>query len=67
MSDLYQIEDATLIKDGDKAILINSEQTGEVWIPKSLLEGCDVFEEGDVGEIEVPAWFARQEEFEDAE
>lgn len=68
MSDeLYQIEDATLIKLTDKAMLIGSDQTGQVWIPLSLIEGCDLANEGDFGELEVPMWFANREEFEGAE
>lgn len=64
--ELYQIEDAELIKETPKAILIESEQTGEVWIPRSIIEGCDLEHVGDVGELEIQIWFARKEEFEGA-
>lgn len=58
----YQIEDAELLHNSDKAkaILINSEETGKVWIPKSQLIDMDMKEVGDEGCIEITGWLAKQ-------
>lgn len=36
MSDKYQF-DATFIRDTEKAILLDVEDVGEVWFPKSMV------------------------------
>lgn len=54
-----EIEDVTVIKASDRALLIKTEDGREVWIPKSqTLEGTEVGAEGDVGAIVIPAWLA---------
>jgi hypothetical protein len=51
MSDSHSIEDVVIIKRTDKAALIDSEETGEVWIPFSAIH-----DDSEVYDILQP-WF----------
>ena len=52
-----ELDDVTLVKSTDKAILIRTEDGTEVWIPRScVLDGTEITKEGDVGGLIVPSW-----------
>lgn len=57
-SDIVEIEDVTVKKATDKALLVDTEM-GEVWIPKSqLCEDSDELTEGAPGTLMIPQWLA---------
>lgn len=60
--ELFQIEDAELVAQTEKAILIKWDGE-ETWIPRSVIEGSDLEEKGDVGCVEVKTWFAKKQEW----
>lgn len=59
------LEDAELIHETEDAILIEFddgstepiEGVNRFWIPRSVIESCDLEEIGDVGDLEVRTWF----------
>lgn len=58
----YRIENARIIKRTLKAALIDSEETGEKWIPFSVIHvDSEVFKEGDSGTLLIQEWFAKKE------
>jgi hypothetical protein len=52
--------DVTIKKETELAILVETDDGDEHWIPKSVVDGLDL-SEGDSGEIEVQDWFAEKE------
>ena len=58
----YEVEDVEVITETDGAILITSDDTGEVWVPKSQIEEeSEVSEAGDEGPLVVTDGFARKQ------
>lgn len=51
---------ATVKKETAKAILIETAEGEEQWIPKSVITDLSL-DEGESGEIEVADWFAEKE------
>jgi len=51
----------------DKAFLLDSDEVGEVWIPKSqILEDSELDAQstfGDKGAVEISEWFAKQKDW----
>jgi len=58
-----EIDDVVVHAATDAAILVETSDGDEVWIPKSQLrQGTNVIEEGDKGKIIVPRWIAVEKE-----
>lgn len=58
-----RIPDVTGVKSTTKALLIRTDDRKEHWIPYSQIsEHSNVMTEGDVGEIEITEWIAKQKE-----
>ena len=50
------------IKETEKAVLIETKEHAELWVPKSQIhDDSEVFEEGTSGRVVVRAWWARKE------
>lgn len=57
-----ELDDVTVVKATEKALLIRTSDGTEAWIAKSLImEGSEVAEEGDVGVIVLPNWLVDRE------
>lgn len=50
-----------VIHDTDAALLI-FDGMNEAWIPRSLIEDYDTNARGEISEITIPVWFAKQKE-----
>lgn len=51
-----------VVRETDNAILLDVEDQGDFWIPKSLTENLpDTWAEGEEIEFEVEEWFAVKE------
>jgi hypothetical protein len=60
--EVERFDDATCVRETDKAILVKQDDLGEVWIPRSQVhDDSEVYEEGGEGELVVKAWFARKQ------
>ena len=68
MSNTVILESAEFITETDKAVLVEFDDgssepelgVNRFWIPKSVIESADDFsEEGDIADLEVQAWFVR--------
>jgi hypothetical protein len=64
----YSVIDGTIVHITEKAILIEVKESEdkfrEIWIPKSVIHGGDVFTENDIGddfEFEIQTWFGERE------
>ena len=58
-----EVEDVTVKKETEAAILCVIEGQGEFWIPKSQIKDeSDVKEEGDEGTLVIPAWLADEKD-----
>lgn len=56
------IEDVTVKKETDKALLVKIGEE-EMWMPKSQIhEDSSVFREGDEGQLIISKWIAEQKE-----
>jgi hypothetical protein len=51
----------------DKALRVEIEDKGEIWIPKSVVADADDYKPGDVGTLSILKWFADKEEIETEE
>lgn len=45
----------------EKAALLVLEEHGELWVPKSQIDGGDELEEGEVTTFLITQWFAEKE------
>ena len=59
----YIIEDAKIVKDTGKAILVNAPEFNEdVWIPQSQVDdNSEIWKEGESGDLLVTDWFAEKQ------
>lgn len=61
----FSLGHSEIIRETDSALLLETEEAGEVWIPKSVIHDDSEIEagddEGDEGEVIVKKWFARNE------
>lgn len=55
----FALEDIEVIRLTDKAMLIEHDDLGEVWLPISQVECGDEIEEGYTGELRVKEWLAK--------
>lgn len=51
--------DVQVLKSTDKAVLVETEDGEEVWLPLSQIEG-DLPDEGSRGTIQVASWLAKK-------
>lgn len=64
MADIYEIQDAEIIKETDLAFLVEAEEfDAAVWIPRSVcdLASSDIDGEGQSGNLVVKGSWARRE------
>jgi hypothetical protein len=62
MERYIEYEETEVIKTTDDAMLLTLDGA-ETWVPKSLLHAdSDVYEEGDIGTVWIPEWWAIQEQ-----
>jgi hypothetical protein len=59
----YLVENAEIIKDTGKAILINAPEFDEPqWVPQSQVhDDSDIYQEGEEGDLAVKTWWAEKE------
>lgn len=60
--ELIVLNDCTLIKATEKALLIHFDGKPNTWLPRSQIEETDLEKEGDVGYVELPVWLAREKD-----
>ena len=62
MSEGTSLGDCRVVRETDKALLVELEDTGEeLWVPRSLIhDDSEVWAEGQTGELVVAAWWAEQ-------
>lgn len=58
--DRYELEHCRIMRDSGKAVLVDSPEQGEIWIPKSQLHDDSIQEEGQEGSLIVTGWLAKQ-------
>lgn len=58
------IEHCTVKRETEKALLVNIDDTEEVWIPKSQIDDdSEVRKAGDSGTLVISDWIAREKGF----
>jgi len=59
----FSLGQSEIIRETDKALLFETEEAGEVWIPKSAIhDDSEIWKDGqDPGELIVKNWFAEKE------
>lgn len=55
----YTYVTGTIVRETEMAILFLSENSDEVWIPKSQIEEPEEFDIGEVTQLLIPSWLAR--------
>ncbi len=61
-SDPESLGDGHVIRETELAILVDLEEHGETWIPKSVIhDDSSAYQAGDDGEVIVQAWWAEKE------
>ncbi len=61
----YKYTDASCDKETDKAVHVEQEELGDLWIPKSVLhDDSDVYGEGHEGSLIVATWWIEENEHE---
>ena len=58
----FKVQDCEVLKETDKAILVESPNLGEpLWVPQSQVHAdSEVWREGDVGVLVISEWFAEK-------
>ena len=59
MSDWVHLEDVEILKETEKAFLVDLDGE-EYWLPKSQILDADEYREGDEGTLSISAWIARE-------
>lgn len=60
MSEKVQIQDVTVVRETEAALLVNIEEE-EFWIPKSQIDDdSEVYKMGTDGTLVISAWFAQK-------
>jgi hypothetical protein len=60
MSEKVQIQDVTVVRETEAALLVNIEEE-EIWIPKSQIDDdSEVYKIGTEGTLIIPLWLAEK-------
>lgn len=62
MSDAESLGKAKVVGATDKALRVEVEDMGTIWVPRSVIhDDSEVYDEGHEGELVVKRWFAEKE------
>ena len=60
----YDLENASILRETEKAILVECDLASDLWIPKSQIhDDSEIWEVGEYGTLLVNQWWADKEGF----